>query len=301
VVLHYSGYGYDQNGAPLWLAEALRHRPPGIVRVLTYFHELYANGRPWQRAFWYSSRQRRVAIEVAQLSDALLTNREESARWLEGQSGRIAGSVGSLPICSNVGEVATRTHTSEREAIAVCFGAAEFKECFLNRFAGITARICSAAGIREMVSIGGFADVNDDAFAVHGIAVRDLGILPSCEVSNWLQKARLGFMTYFPDYLAKSSSLAAMAAHGVSTVMGNACNRSGDQFVPGASCLCLSEALKLSESPSKLLERLDQVGQRLFDWYQSHNAAAHAGKLLEEAWGGSAKNRLNVATCSLDI
>ena len=105
LILHYSGYGYDRNGAPAWLVDALRQRSmERQAHVVSYFHELYATGRPWQRAFWYSARQRRVASEIARLSDAVTTNREQSARWLEEQTGRSARSVPSLPVPSNIGE-----------------------------------------------------------------------------------------------------------------------------------------------------------------------------------------------------
>ncbi len=56
LILHYSGYGYDRNGAPAWLVDALRQRSmERAAHVVSYFHELYATGRPWQRAFWYSA------------------------------------------------------------------------------------------------------------------------------------------------------------------------------------------------------------------------------------------------------
>ena len=57
VVLHYSGYSYSPDGAPVWLLAALRNFFLGArhdIRLVTIFHELYATSPPWRRAFWYS-------------------------------------------------------------------------------------------------------------------------------------------------------------------------------------------------------------------------------------------------------
>ena len=173
IVLHYSGYGYDPSGAPAWLAEALERRPAHLagVRVVTFFHELYATGKPWQRAFWTSGRQRAAAIRVARASDALATNREQSARWLERQAGLPAESVPHLPICSNVGEPTELVPWDERPRRAVTFGAAAFKRFALRNDAERVAAMLERLGIDELVDIGESTRIAVDAFARHGVAL----------------------------------------------------------------------------------------------------------------------------------
>ena len=123
VILHYSGYGFDRNGAPAWLVDALRARPAKLVpRIVTYFHELYSGGRPWQRAYWYSSRQQGVATAIARLSDELLTNREGSAAGWKLCTGQPPGSVKSLSVPSNVGEPDDVPEYESRPRRAVTFG-----------------------------------------------------------------------------------------------------------------------------------------------------------------------------------
>src|SRR4030095_12051398 len=54
VILHYVGYGFDSKGAPRWLPDALeawKSAQPGR-KVAVMFHETWAEGKPWQRAFW---------------------------------------------------------------------------------------------------------------------------------------------------------------------------------------------------------------------------------------------------------
>ena len=58
LLVHYSGYGYSRDGAPLAFAEVLgRLKASGEFRFGAYFHELYASGMPWTKAFWFSRRQ----------------------------------------------------------------------------------------------------------------------------------------------------------------------------------------------------------------------------------------------------
>ena len=140
LVLHYSGYGYAPNGVPSWLAEAIEHRPADCAeyRVTTVFHELFATGRPWERAFWSSGRQQSVARRIAAASDGLLTNRYESARWLEQATGSPTGSVPHLAVPSNVGEM----EQVARVAIAIADGSAIWRRT-------IQARVPESAGERD--------------------------------------------------------------------------------------------------------------------------------------------------------
>jgi hypothetical protein len=301
VVVNYSGYGYNPNGTPSWLAEALRGRPTGLdARIVTFFHELYAVGWPWQRAFWYSTQQRRIAGEIARLSDAIVTNREQSARWLEKAIGQPTGSIRSLSTPSNVGEPLVPVAPRER-GVGVCFGSAQFKRDFLERFASATAEICAAVGIREIISIGQNTSVRAGDFARCGITVKQLGILPRAEVSEWLGRAKLSFITYYPDCLSKSSCIAAFAAYGIPMIMGDSCDRDADGLVAGRHYLRLSEAQRLTPTPSKLTARLEESAEQLFDWYQPHCTLAHAKALLSELAGNSRENGRQPATCSQRI
>jgi hypothetical protein len=290
VALHYSGYGYERNGCPAWLIDALRNRPASVGRVVTFFHELYATGRPWRRAFWYSARQRRIAAEIAQLSDAMLTNRAASARWLEAQTGRPIGSIPSLSVPSNVGEACTLLPLDRRSAVAVCFGGAKFKEYSLYRNAEKTATICATAGVQQIVDIGQPATVDCRAFADRNIRIEQTGYLPSAAVSDYLASARLAFMEYFPGCLAKSGTIAAFAAHGIPTIVNDASSLPADGLSPGVHYLRLGDACRIVGSADMFFDRLSQIGVNLFHWYQSHNVDAHAQMLYEFAtreWGSA--------------
>lgn len=85
VVLQYVGYGYDRNGSPDWLPEALSEwlaRRDTPRRLIVMFHETWARGVPWQRAFWQQARQRKCVERLLSLSTIAVTSTEANLRDL---------------------------------------------------------------------------------------------------------------------------------------------------------------------------------------------------------------------------
>jgi hypothetical protein len=257
------------------LAEALERRPARLadVRLATFFHELYATGKPWQRAFWTSSRQRAAAIRVARASDALMTNREQSARWLEWHAGLPAGSVPHFPVCSNVGEPAELTPWGERANRAVTFGGARFKAPFLTG-AGVekTVTLCHRLGLDELVDLGEHCRCHEERFTSAGIAYRRLGYLPAADVMGYLSDARIALIDYFPGYLAKSGVLAAAAAAGAAPVMwSRSVDSDGLEF--GRNLLTIDAVV---ESDAAADFELSKVSAAIADRYRQHSSDRHA-------------------------
>jgi hypothetical protein len=91
VVLQYVGYGYDRDGQPVWLAEALskwRGADPSR-QLIVMFHETWATGRPWQRAFWHSHAQKRCAAELLSLASRVVTSNSATLRDLKSLNGNL--------------------------------------------------------------------------------------------------------------------------------------------------------------------------------------------------------------------
>jgi hypothetical protein len=280
VILHYSGYGYDPSGAPAWLAEAIERRPKSFAdcRVVTFFHELYATGRPWERAFWSSGRQRAVAVRIAKASDAVLSNREQSALWLESHAGLAAGSVPHLPICSNVGESTELVPWEERKPQAVLFGGAQFKAPFLvGRGLKHTFELCRRLKISSIVEIGNPVALDTSVFAGSSITYRQAGFLPSEDVGAHFAASQLAFANYYPGYFAKSGILAAAAAYGVPPIMLRG-EGASDGLALGRQIWSVDEALAVS--PAVARDRLQRMSPRIFDWYRTHSTTRHAELFL---------------------
>ena len=281
LVVQYSGYGYDPSGAPEWLADALECRPRrfAAARIVTMFHELYATGPIWRRAFWQSPRQRRLATRLARLSDELMTNRLASAAWLEQSSGRPTVSVSYLPVASNVGEPATITPWERREPLAIAFGSARFKRPFFQgRGARDTAELCRKLRIETILSIGPHANWSDAVFRRAGIKVLNTGYLPASEVSERMAAARLALVDYFPEYYAKSSVLAAAAANGTPPIFPK-CAHASDGLHFGGNIWSLQSALEADENELPLW--LAVISRSIRSWYDGHNLRRHADLIGE--------------------
>lgn len=279
IVIHYSGWSYDRNGAPAWLAAALERRPPGFfgAKLITMFHEFYAAGWPWRRAFWSYLRQRNVVIRLARLSDELMTSRQQSARWLDRVTGRATGAVASLPIPSTIGEPHEVVPWEDRSARAVLFGGARFKRPFLRgRGAQSTAELCQKLEIRTLVNIGAPADVDRTIFQRNGVEMIDMGYLPAHDVSAELSAARLALADYFSAYYAKSSVLAAMAAHGTPIIFPRR-GRASDGLRFGKHLWDLRSAR--AAMPDEARVRLSSLAQAAHAWYEGHNLERHANLL----------------------
>jgi hypothetical protein len=281
LIVHYSGYGYDRNGAPGWLAAALERRPRDLkgVRVVTMFHELYAMSWPWRRAFWYSLRQRLVAARIARASDVIVTNREASARWLE-RSGHLApGSVASLPVASNVGEPKEIVPWMLRSRVAVMFGATRFKRPFLvGRGARDAASLCRNLEIETLVSIGTPSEFDERAFKSNGIEVVQTGVVAAADVSSHYRAARFALVDYFPGYYSKSGVLAAAASHGTPPIFPWE-GRASDGLKFGEHLWDLPAALRAGAEGA--LTRLVSISQSIRAWYEWHSVERHARLLLD--------------------
>src|SRR5262249_165913 len=124
VVLHFSGYGYQKRGVPVWLVQGLPiwSRRAGGGPLLTIFHWLYATGRPWQSALWVSPLQKQIARSILHLSSAAITttdlHRKCLSEWRDGDAIKIT----AMPVLSNVGEPGCGCAPCARTAAAVVFG-----------------------------------------------------------------------------------------------------------------------------------------------------------------------------------
>jgi hypothetical protein len=212
VLLHYVGYGYAPDGAPRWLVEALerwrsQHRGS---RLVTIFHEVYASGPPWRRAFWHFAAQRRLAARLFRLSDAAVTTVDLYAEILSQWGPREKITV--LPVFSTVGEPQTVPAPGERNQTIALFGGAGNRRRAYGRFRADLERAVRTLEITEILDLGAPADAPS---RVAGIPVRQLGVLTASEVSGHLLQASAGFLSYPPALLGKSTVYAAYCAHGV--------------------------------------------------------------------------------------
>jgi len=266
VVLHFSGYGYQKRGIPVWLVQGLRiwSCRAGRVPLLTIFHELYATGRPWQSSFWVSPLQKQIARSILNLSSAAITPIDVCSKRLSEWRIGNATKITTMPVFSNVGEPGCGSAPCARSAAAVVFGLAGVEDSIFGIYRSEIERIISALGIEKILDVG--PRLSSMPRTLTGAPVISKGVLPRGAVSELLQRARFGFVAYPVDCIGKSGVFAAYAAHGVVPIVLSEKSGAFDGLQPGRHFL---DGLRLGTSAGA--QNLASLQRKLFTWYTSHS------------------------------
>jgi len=262
ILLHYSNYGFDPAGRPDWLPEVVeRWRQEGRTCVV-FFHEVFATGPPWRRAFWSASAQRSIARRVARAASSALT----SLPLYKSLLGRLAPglSVEVLPLLSTVGEPYERPVLSAREPSLVLFGSSGLRLRAYRTFGRALGTACRALGVTRILDIGPLDDQIRSSAAQASTPVEHRGVLEDCDVSSALRTSRTGFLAYPPEFLGKSTVYAAFAAHGLLPIV--AWHESGKPASDRPPC---------ATAESVVLGDIQEIADAAHAWYEGHRAARH--------------------------
>lgn len=269
VLLHFSGYGYARRGLCRWLVEGLARWKAGgeEKRLVTMFHEVYATGPIWRSSFWTASPQRRIARDLARLSNAGFV----SSRGGQEQLGRLFPqlTVGLLPVFSNVGEPNAPRRLSERAGRAVVFGGRIRRRKVyeaLERAAEDFAQAIEQAGVTEIVDIGPNMNLPTE---VAGCVVRPLGPSPAAEVSAALEAARVGLIDYPGHVFTKSGIAGAYFAHRLPIVNTSSVGGFPSELKEGRHFASLERVAK-GDFDAQV------IADAGYDWYSTHGLAATA-------------------------
>jgi hypothetical protein len=274
VILHFSGYGYEKRGVPVWLAAGLRlWKRRASVPIITIFHELYATGRPWQRVFWISPFQKQIARQILHLSSAAITPTNFYKRRLSDWQPRSPREISVLPVFSNIGEPGCGTAPYARRPTAVVFGLAGVENYLYGLYRSQAERMISALGIKEIIDIG--LRLSPVPRSLAGAPVVSTGVLPSNAISELLQGARFGLIAYPVDFIAKSGVFGAYAAHGVVPIVFSNEDGTHDGLQPEE---CFIDGLRLEADADA--QDLNSIQRKLFTWYSCHSVQVQANAIL---------------------
>jgi hypothetical protein len=281
VLLHMSGYGYAKWAVCNWLVEGLRQwkyaHPQS--QLVTMFHELYnCMGWPWQHNFWVSYPQKRIAENLAKLSDRCITTCEKYALELTDLSHGKHQNVQSLPVVSTVGEPESVRLLVDRSPQLVVFGLGGRASAY-QRFLPMVEEVCLQLGVQRIVDIG--TPTGLDFTKLTKIPIVEMGRLPASDVGKILGESMFGWLSYDVDRLGKSSVYSAYAAHGLVPII-NAVNKSSQG--KSYSQPFLSPVSFLADPPSN--EGLQAIASQAWSLYQV-NRQSMAIKIFAKVLGVS--------------
>jgi hypothetical protein len=226
IILHYVNYGFQKRGVPVTLVsflKSLRRECGGALLVI--FHELFASGPPWRSEFWLRPLQKKIARDLARLSDARVVSCESMRRQLERLSpGRTAL---VRPVTSTWGEPKfDEAQLRERDPHCwiICGGTA-LVERSLRSFLKIS--IPPEIAPSKLFVIGGAPNSHVRALlnAPAPFTAEYFPAITPAEAAPMLGEAAFAWMDYFSsrnvpaDVLLKSSTFLAFCAHGIVPAM----------------------------------------------------------------------------------
>ena len=272
VLLHYVGYGYAKRGCPNWLVDGLqRWRTESTHRKLvTMFHEVYADGRPpWTSSFWLSSLQKKLASRLVQLSDRALTSKQLYAEILHKLSQGKHQQIPTIPVFSNIGEPQQVLPLVKRQRQLVVFGGRSKRLSVYQNCWSELKHVCQLLEIKQILDIGPAVEL--PLASTHNLEIAKKGELSTSEISNILLNSLVGFLDYNPLYLAKSGIFAAYCAHGLITINYRCSHLPIDGIEHGKHYL-LSDEYDLIQD----LEKLQIIASNAYSWYQRHRLSIQA-------------------------
>lgn len=263
MLVQYSNYGFHRRGIPRWLIEGLCIASKKY-RVISFVHEISANGPIWSSSFWLRFEMNRLALKLARISSNVLTNRKESARFFGAEAI-------PLPVFSTFGEPACELPDwNEREPWVVCFG---FQKGFSKDYFKNLRNFVQTRKIERILSLGRqIANVPRYAGCPE---FEQLGIVDADKASSIFLKSRYGYLAYDINFLGKSSILAAYAAHKLAVY-------TSEKFDFSSEGLTSNEEIGLA---GNIREKHDdyKLAANLKKWYDTHNldrTAAFYNKML---------------------
>jgi hypothetical protein len=269
LLLHYVGYGFAKRGCPGWLADALIawRQAKATRKLVVMFHEVYASSnQPWSSQFWTSSIQQKIARDLHDRADLVLTNTQIYDRKLTKLSTKHSGNIQVLPIFSTIGECDPPIQTLDcRHPWLVTFGNTNFRKSIYTASIDQLTTICQQLEISEIYDIGNKS--TEIVRSIPHVQVHAMGILPAPEISQIFRMARVGFLNYPVAYLAKSTIFAAYASHKLCPIFDR------QNIEPNQDGIEVGRHYWALQQPEDRIDLVtaQTIADNAYQWYSEHN------------------------------
>jgi hypothetical protein len=161
------------------------------------------------------------------------------------------------------------------------FGDVPLRAKLLNYDARAVVHVLCTLGIKDLVDIGRHFTFDEGSFARAGIAVKRLGYLDAAEIGRELLRCRVGLIHYPLSFVAKSSTFAAYAAHGVVPVVRADDFQSADGVEIGRNTI----AFPIRGHSAQVDVPLSLMSTDIHRWYQRGRSTNHAYALQQTTSG----------------
>jgi hypothetical protein len=215
-LVHYGPYGYSSIGEPAAFVQIIEELARTLP-VLVFFHETYASGMPWQRAFWTNRQQRSSMVRLLAAASASFSSNAKYMRRLERMS-RTGRPLLKIPIFSNIGEPENLRPLAERRRQLVIFGQLVTRIRLYREQRQALESICAKLRIESVVDVGSGQSPHIPA-TLAGVAVQSKGFMDENTLSDLLADSVAGVIGYWPDVWEKSGVVAAYQAHAMVPIL----------------------------------------------------------------------------------
>ena len=292
VLLHYVGYGYQEEGLPFWLLRAVRELP---VPVVIAYHEMWATGPFWKKVFYTVPFQKAIARRLLRAASGAYTTVGCYDRLLRSlqrpDEDKVVGPISGFGL-----RPGARQEKNGEGLRLLLYGLPFTRLLAIRAHRALLRRWNGAGAIGKIVVMGRASDGGEMAeLAALGIApdrIESRIDLPEEALREVLAGADLYLTGYRACLIGKSTTVLSALASGcpVLAVDGRDAEplREGVQFFsPDEFRRAQSPSPSQNDLPSR--ERLAEVGEAGRRWWETEGApervAAKIAALLRRTEG----------------
>ena len=216
VLLHYGPYAYSPDGKPTAFTQVIEELAP-TTRLLVFFHEIFSNGWPWQRARWTRSEQQRCVQTLLRIADVAFTSNAKY-HWQVQPFNPMHREILQVPIFSNIGEPEDLRPLLQRSRQLVVFGQLNTRVRLFKDCRRTLEDVCRKLRIEKIADVGSGTSPHIPA-EVAGAPVTSAGFMEEQPLSDLMADSIAGIAGYWPDVWSKSGVIAAYQAHALVPIM----------------------------------------------------------------------------------
>jgi hypothetical protein len=281
ILVHYGPYSYSPLGRPKAFGKILDTLSKSS-NLGIFFHELYASGKPWKRAFWTNREQKRCVVGLLRYATIAFTSNSEYMQKLENLN-TTASQIVKIPVVSNIGEPLLLPSLSERMRQLIIFGQIANRTRLYKEHKETLETICRLLNIHTVIDVGSGSSTLIPSRLDRAV-VRSVGWMDDQQLSILLSESIAGAIGYWPDVWEKSGVIAAYQAHGMIPVLIPLESRRTQipSFVP---YVVVEDLLKVATKDGSIpIEQMQSISDASHDYYLRNQSVYRCAEVIASSF-----------------